>query len=105
MYYTNKQARGDYLNDFHQKTYDYYNAWFDSDGDFCILNYGAAIFKYGSEQKRKKFITYLVLSAVSLSLAMLFSYVLFKMPRPADIYFDRKRGIVYTWSSGRIGAC
>ncbi|MBN3495934.1 hypothetical protein, partial [Vibrio neptunius] len=27
VYYTNKQARGDYLNDFHQKTYDYYNAW------------------------------------------------------------------------------
>ncbi|CAM3149744.1 hypothetical protein [Vibrio neptunius] len=105
VYYTNKQARGEYFNDFHQKTYNYYNAWFDSDGDFSIFSYGIAIFKYGSDIDRKFFITDLVVSGVSLSLAILFSFVLFKMPRPADIYFDRKRGIVYTWSSGRIGAC
>ena len=27
------------------------------------------------------------------------------LPRPADIYFDRKRGIVYTWFFGRVAAC
>ncbi|MBN3580718.1 hypothetical protein, partial [Vibrio neptunius] len=103
--YQIKEARGEYFDDFDEKYYAYYKMMLDKDGNYSLWGYSQAVFVHGSELEQESLITYLILSGVSLSLAMLFSYVLFKMPRPADIYFDRKRGIVYTWSSGRIGAC
>ncbi len=30
---------------------------------------------------------------------------LIKYPRFAEVYFDRKRGIVYTWHEGKVAAC
>ncbi|MBN3495871.1 hypothetical protein, partial [Vibrio neptunius] len=99
------EERGDYFDDFDKEEYAFYGVMFDSDGNYSLWGYIQAVFAHGRENEKDTLITDLALSGVSLSLAILFSFVLFKMPRPADIYFDRKRGIVYTWSSGRIGAC
>ncbi|MER2499142.1 hypothetical protein ABS858_24035, partial [Vibrio neptunius] len=95
--YQLKEARGDYFNDYYKKDYAYYKMMFDKDGDYSLWSYSRAVFAYGTKTQQKFLVIDLIVSGVSLSLAILFSFVLFKMPRPADIYFDRKRGIVYTW--------
>ena len=43
--------------------------------------------------------------SVLVLIALGLTFGLVRFPRLADIYFDRQRGIVYTWRFGKIAAC
>ncbi|WP_114786259.1 hypothetical protein [Vibrio tetraodonis] len=103
--YQIKEARGGYFDDYDKENYAYYKTMFDKNGEYSLWGYSQAVFTYGTEYEQESFVVFLVLSGVSLSLAIFFSIFFINTPRPADIYFDRKRGIVYTWFFGRVAAC
>ncbi len=94
-----------YSRDEHERTYHFYKVMFGHDGEYSFLGYVNAVFAYGTERQRESLITDLVIASVSSILALYFTLFFFKSPKPASIYFDRKRGIVYTWFFGRLAAC
>lgn len=90
---------------YHNKLYSYYRTMFDDDGNYSLLSYSKAIFTYGRESQKKSLISDFVITSVILSLTLFFTVFFIKSPKPAYIYFDRKRGLVYTWFFGRLAAC
>ncbi len=79
----------------------YYRAYLNEDGNTTIVTYLNAQSLEGNFGHELGGLIFLaVYLSATLSLWVLF---LFK-PRDADIYFDRRRRIVYTWRHGRVGA-
>ncbi|MYM57940.1 hypothetical protein GTG28_01770 [Vibrio sp. OCN044] len=103
--YQVKESMGYEFNEFHSNRYSYYKTMLDTNGNYTLWSYSQAVFSYGTETQQKFLIKDFVVSGVSLCLAIFFSIFFINTPRPADIYFDRKRGIVYTWFFGRVAAC
>ncbi|OLQ89769.1 hypothetical protein BIY21_14635 [Vibrio ponticus] len=103
--YREKEQKGVEFNDFHEHWYNYYKLMFNSEGDYSLLSYSNAVFEYGTETQRENLIVELIISTIIGVLTIYFSVFLVKSPRPAEIYFDRKRGIVYTWLFGRLAGC
>lgn len=103
--YQAQKARGEPFDSFDRKWFQYYRAWFDEKGEYSLINYSRAVFKYGTKNKLKSFVSELVIASVTLSLTLFFTVFFIKSPKPAHIYFDRKRGLVYTWFFGRLAAC
>ncbi|CAH1600714.1 conserved hypothetical protein [Vibrio jasicida] len=103
--YEEKRANGELFDEFHENRYQYYRTIFDRNGNYSILSYRKAIFTYGRESQKKSLISDFVITSVILSLTLFFTVFFIKSPKPAHIYFDRKRGLVYTWFFGRLAAC
>ncbi|MCW8349302.1 hypothetical protein MD535_25305, partial [Vibrio sp. ZSDZ65] len=94
--YQLKDALGESFDSFDEQWSKYYGSWFNSDGEYSFINYSEAVLTYGSQAKRKSFIAHLIIASVTLSLAAFFTVFFIRTPKPANIYFDRKRQIVYT---------
>ncbi|HHB1592714.1 TPA: hypothetical protein ACN976_000821 [Vibrio campbellii] len=78
-----------------------YMVYVEKDGDPTIFTYLESQYLQGnlssSVAKLLGFVFYLTFTLV------FFGVVVIK-PKDAEIYFDRRRGIVYTWRWGRVGA-
>ncbi len=103
--YKAKYIKGSYFDDYHNRRFSYYRTMFDNDGNYSFLSYNKAIFTYGRESQKKYQISHLVIASVTLLLTLFFTVFFIKSPKPAYIYFDRKRRLVYTWFFGRLAAC
>ncbi len=103
--YQAKDINDYFFDAYHNKLYSYYRTMFDDDGNYSLLSYSKAIFTYGRELQKKELISDFVIASVTLSLTLFFTVFFIKSPKPAHIYFDRKRGLVYTWFFGRLAAC
>lgn len=88
-----------------EKRLQYYRELVDSDGKSSLMKYVSAIQQFGTEHQKKR----LKKSFITNSIFFLFvagcTLLFVRAPRPAALHFDRKRGIVYTWSRGKVLAC
>ena len=103
--YQEMEAQGLSFSKFYKEDYDYYKLMFESDGEYSLIGYIKAVLAHGTETQRKFLISDSVIAGVTLSLTLFFTVFFIKSPKPAHIYFDRKRGLVYTWFFGRLAAC
>ncbi|NRB68867.1 MAG: hypothetical protein HRU48_16085 [Vibrio sp.] len=103
--YQEKEQEGSYFSDHQRKEYLYYQTIFASNGDYSLANYFFAVYKFGREGVRKGLEKELKTTGVSALIVFLVSVFFIRTLRPTDIFFDRKRGIVYTWFYGRVAAC
>ncbi|PNQ54209.1 hypothetical protein C1141_17105 [Vibrio agarivorans] len=83
----------------------YFEALLGEDGKSSPINYTTAIMNYGSGSMKEwlyeDFIILGFMFIISLTATILF----LRIPRMADLYFDRQRQIVYTWRNGKVAAC
>ncbi|WP_157617577.1 hypothetical protein, partial [Vibrio mexicanus] len=103
--YQEMELQGLPFSSYHQENYEYYKLMFGENGRYSFLGYTRAVLAHGTETQREFLITYSILSAIVVSLTGYFTLFFIRTPKPANIYFDRKRQIVYTWFSGRLAAC
>ncbi|MFV8454070.1 hypothetical protein ACNO5M_03080 [Vibrio owensii] len=103
--YQEMEAQGLSFSKFYKEDYDYYKLMFENDGEYSLIGYIKAVLAHGTETQRKFLISDSVIAGVTLSLTLFFTVFFIKSPKPAHIYFDRKRGLVYTWFFGRLAAC
>ncbi|UTZ30691.1 hypothetical protein HB762_04385 [Vibrio campbellii] len=103
--YQEKEQKGSYLSDHQQKEYLYYQTMFANNGDYSLANYFFAVYKFGREGVREGLKKELKATGVSALIVFLVTVFFIRTLRPTDIFFDRKRGIVYTWFYGRVAAC
>ncbi len=83
----------------------YYQALVGSDGKGSIPEYIYAVSKFSTERHRNTVYGELVYTSATLLIAIILTTRFICARRPAEIYFDRKRDIVYTWRLGKIAAC
>ena len=83
----------------------YYRALVGEDGKGSKLDLIYAVSKYGTDSYRNRIYGDLIFMSVLVLIALGLTFGLVRFPRLADIYFDRQRGIVYTWRFGKIAAC
>ncbi|UUM31579.1 hypothetical protein [Vibrio japonicus] len=103
--YQKMEAQGLPFSEYHKEDYKYYKLMFENDGEYSLIGYTKAVLAHGTETQRKFLISDSVIAGVVLSLTLFFTIFFIKSPKPAHIYFDRKRGLVYTWFFGRLAAC
>ncbi|MBU2895577.1 hypothetical protein [Vibrio hepatarius] len=101
-YYEDKSRRG---VPYDEQFYQYAKAFFDENGNYSFINYLNAVFRYGTDGHRESVFFSISIFLIALVLSIISTAYLIFLPRPADIYFDRKKGIVYTWFFGRVAAC
>jgi len=101
-YYEVKEKKG---LPYDKQFYAYCKAFFNEKDEYSFLNYLNAVISYSSENHKKSVYFDIGIALLATILATLATVFLITSPRPADIYFDRKRGIVYTWFFGRLAAC
>lgn len=94
--YQEKEQKGSYLSDHQQKEYLYYQTMFANNGDYSLANYFFAVYKFGREGVREGLKKELKATGVSALIVFLVTVFFIRTLRPTDIFFDRKRGIVYT---------
>ena len=80
----------------------YYRALVGEDGKGSKLDLIYAVSKYGTDSFRNRIYGDLIFMSVLVLIALGLTFGLVRFPRLADIYFDQKRGIVYTWRFGKI---
>ncbi|MBP3140402.1 hypothetical protein ACTFQF_03870 [Aliivibrio fischeri] len=83
----------------------YYRTLVGEDGNGSRLNLIHAVTFYGDKNYRAAIYTDIILISILLVISILATLGGLRFPRFADIYFDRKRGIVYTWRFGKVAAC
>ncbi|MBN3574411.1 hypothetical protein [Vibrio neptunius] len=103
--YQEEEQKGAYFDDYDRREYSFYQTVFANNGDYSLVNYIRAVYKYGREGSRKGLEKELKATGVSALIVLLVSVFFITTLRPTDIFFDRKRGIVYTWFYGRVAAC
>ena len=101
-FYENRERKG---LPYDKQRYAYSRALFSENGDYSFWNYLNAVAKYSSERHRESVYFNISISLIALFLAISATVFFVKSPKPAHIYFDRKRGLVYTWFFGRLAAC
>ncbi|MGI9920272.1 hypothetical protein [Vibrio owensii] len=101
-FYENREREG---LPYDKRRYAYSKALFSKNGDYSFWNYLNAVAKYSSERHRESVYFNISISLIALFLAISATVFFVKSPKPAHIYFDRKRGLVYTWFFGRLAAC
>ena len=84
---------------------EYFEAMLGENGDGTFIDYITAVIKYGPENYKEHVYFKLIIALIVSFLAVLATVFFIKSPKPAHIYFDRKRGLVYTWFFGRLAAC
>ncbi|GLR06668.1 hypothetical protein GCM10007906_42560 [Vibrio hyugaensis] len=105
IHYQEKEQNGGYFDDYDSRDYSYYKIMFANNGDYSLVNYIRAVYKVGHEGARKGLKKRLEATGVSALIVFLVTVFFIRTLRPTDIFFDRKRGIVYTWFYGRVAAC
>lgn len=83
----------------------YYKAMIGDDGNGSTLDLIRAVALYGTENYRSHVYSNIILASVLFLVAIISTLALLRFPRMADIYFDRRRRIVYTWRLGKVAAC
>uniref|UniRef100_UPI00063C6430 hypothetical protein n=1 Tax=Vibrio mexicanus TaxID=1004326 RepID=UPI00063C6430 len=83
----------------------YYETMLGKSGNGSFASYLKAVTHYGTENYKTSVFIDIAIALITSSLAIFFTAVFIKTPKPANIYFDRKRQIVYTWFGGRLAAC
>ncbi|UUM31581.1 hypothetical protein [Vibrio japonicus] len=101
-YYEMKESEG---LPYDKQFYAYSKALFSENGDYSFGNYLNAVANYSSQTYRESVYFNVAISLIAISLAVCTTVFFIKSPKPAHIYFDRKRGLVYTWFFGRLAAC
>ena len=87
------------------RDYVYYEMLVGDDGKSSLGEYLNAVSKYGGKLYIKKVYTDIVIICVLFVISLTSTLALLRFPRMADIYFDRRRRIVYTWRFGKVAAC
>ena len=103
--YQEMQTRGDYFNEYKVRDFNYSKALFGDSGNYNFIKYLRAAYLFGSKGHREALKDNLTLVALITIATIFITIFLIRTPRPANIYFDRKRQIVYTWFFDRIAAC
>ena len=78
-YYHTMKDKGYQFNDHQRQVYSYYDAFFDSNGEYQFLNYPHAVIFYGSDAHRESYISAAILSAVFFFLAFCLSLLFIKL--------------------------
>ena len=91
--------------DYDEKEYNYYQALVGDDGKGSRLEYINAVGNYSTDRHKKSVYGDIIFISILVFITLLHTLALLRFPRLADIYFDRQRGIVYTWRFGKIAAC
>ncbi|AUI88118.1 hypothetical protein BS333_17300 [Vibrio azureus] len=103
--YEEMKKSGIYFDEFDTNSLNYFKGLFGENKKYSIINYLKTVYLYANEGHREavknNLITIAIISIFTFYLTLFF----IKSPRPADIYFDRRRKIVYTWVLGRLAAC
>ena len=103
--YQQKEQKGAYFDDYDRREYSFYQTVFANNGEYSLVNYIRAVYKSGRGDLREGLEIELKATGVSALIVFLVSVFFIRTLRPTDIFFDRKRGIVYTWFYGRVAAC
>ncbi|WP_050567509.1 hypothetical protein, partial [Vibrio sagamiensis] len=90
---------------YNDKRYQYYEAIVGDDGKSSLFEYTNAIIKCGPEGIKTRLYIDMVLTLILLVLSVVSTVLFLRFPRLADIYFDRRRQIVYSWHKGKVEAC
>ncbi len=101
-YYENKEREG---LPYDKQRKAYFEAFFSENGDYSFWNYLNAVANYSSDNYRNSVYFHIAIALIASFLAVSATVFFIKSPKPAHIYFDRKRGLVYTWFFGRLAAC
>ncbi|UUM31580.1 hypothetical protein [Vibrio japonicus] len=83
----------------------YYESLVGKDGKSSLFEYLHTVKEYSSERYRSKVFWHIVIIFSLLALSICGTIAFFRLPRVADLYFDRQRQIVYTWRWGKVAAC
>ncbi|NRB68868.1 MAG: hypothetical protein HRU48_16090, partial [Vibrio sp.] len=103
--YQQKEQKGSYFSDYQRREYSYYQTMFANNGEYSLVNYIEAVYRFGYESEKNGLKKRFIATGVSALIVFLVSVFFIRTLRPTDIFFDRKRGIVYTWFYGRVAAC
>ncbi|PQJ70715.1 hypothetical protein BTO01_05255 [Vibrio jasicida] len=103
--YQEKEQKGSYFSDYQRKEYLYYQTMFANNGDYSLVNYIQAVYRFGYESEKNGLKKRIIATGVTALIVFLVTVFFIRTLRPTDIFFDRKRGIVYTWFYGRVAAC
>ncbi|MBP3140589.1 hypothetical protein ACTFQF_05110 [Aliivibrio fischeri] len=90
---------------FDKQEYLYYEALVGTDGKGTKLEYINAVSNFSTDRHRKSVYGTMVFISVLTLISIILTAGLIRFPRLSEIYFDRQRGIVYSWRFGRIAAC
>ncbi|UTZ21897.1 hypothetical protein [Vibrio campbellii] len=85
--------------------YQLHSTMLGKEGKVNWTSYIQAVLKYGDRADREYLIQELIILVTISLVTVLFSIFFIRFPCLAEIYFDRQRGIVYTWRFGKIAAC
>ncbi|MCW8349300.1 hypothetical protein MD535_25290 [Vibrio sp. ZSDZ65] len=99
------QEYKDLGREYDEKRDMYYRTLVGKDGKRSILNNIKAIHLYGRDYNRHSIYKKIGVICVLLMISLAGTIAFLRLPRMADIYFDRERKIVYTWRKGQIAAC
>ncbi|WP_047049519.1 hypothetical protein, partial [Vibrio mexicanus] len=81
---------------------DYIHALVNEKGKTSWGRYIKAVYMHGTEGLKKSLTYTLSFISIALFITLLLGRALIKYPRYAEVYFDRKRGIVYTWHEAKL---
>ncbi|PQJ70717.1 hypothetical protein BTO01_05265 [Vibrio jasicida] len=104
-HYKLKESEAGYLSAQQHQEYSFYKTVFDEVGNYSIMSHIKGVYLYGSEGQRNGLRKGFIALSVSLFFNIVLTVFFIRTLRPTDIFFDRKRGIVYTWFYGRVAAC
>ena len=94
----------------HGRTFDtkrdlYYRTLIGSDGEGSKFSLIKSVSLYGSEGYRNRIYGEIVIMMFLLFISLVSTIFFLRLPRAADLYFDRQRRIVYSWRRGKVAAC
>ncbi|WP_047046040.1 hypothetical protein, partial [Vibrio mexicanus] len=81
---------------------EFLNALVDEKGTSSWVRYVSATYSYGRDSQKRSLTISLTFIGLALLITILMARYLIKYPRYAEVYFDRKRGIVYTWHESKV---
>ncbi|WP_186810641.1 hypothetical protein, partial [Vibrio sagamiensis] len=88
-----------------EEYYHYLEAMVGDDGKSSLFEYINATMQYGFEERKVSLYQDMIIALIVLIISVVSTVLFLRFPRVADIYFDRRRQIVYTWSFGKVLAC
>ena len=103
--YEEMEDEGRYFSNYKARNYNYYKVIFGEEKNYSFFRFIKAVYLYGGEGIREHVKDMLIITSIIVVITLYITFFLIKSPRPADIYFDRRRKIVYTWVLGRLAAC
>lgn len=83
----------------------YYRTLIGSDGEGSKFSLIKAVSLYGNEIYRNRIYGEIAIMMFLLFISLASTIFFLRLPRAADLYFDRQRRIVYSWCRGRVAAC